>query len=200
MRRVVVNEFLSLDGVMQGPGGPTEDESGGFTLGGWTVTYWDDTMNQFMDRTMGHPIDLLLGRRTYDIFAAYWPTAPEEAGGKPLNDATKYVASHTDVQLDWDRSQRIEGDVAEGVAAIKQGEGPDLVVFGSGELVRTLLGAGLVDEFRLMIFPVVLGTGKRLFAEGVKPGALKLVESAVSSTGVLMTVYEPAGEVVTGSL
>jgi dihydrofolate reductase len=199
MRQLIVSTFLTLDGVMQAPGGPGEDDSGGFTHGGWSVSYWDEPMGRFMDEAMSRPFDLVLGRRTYDIFAAYWPHAPEEAGAKPLNDATKYVASRSRPTLEWSRSVLISGDVAEGVARLKEGDGPELQVHGSGNLVQTLLRHGLVDQFRLLVFPLVIGTGKRLFADGTVPAGLKLVASSVSTTGVLMGVYEPAGEIVTGS-
>ena len=199
MRKLIVNTFLTLDGVMQAPGGPGEDDSGGFTYGGWSVNYWDEPMGRFMDEAMSRPFDLVLGRKTYDIFAAHWPNAPEEAGGKPLNDATKYVASRGRPALEWSNSVLIDGDVAEGVAALKAEEGPELQVHGSGNLVQTLLRHGLVDQFRLMVFPLVIGSGKRLFAEGTLPAGLRLVDSSVSTTGVLMGVYEPAGEIVTGS-
>lgn len=199
MRKLVVSTFMTLDGVMQAPGGPGEDDSGGFAYGGWSVHYWDEQMGQVMGAAMSTPFDLLLGRRTYDIFAAYWPDAPEEAGAKPLNDATKYVASRGRPTLGWSRSVLIEGDVAEGVAALKQEDGPELQVHGSGNLVQTLLRHGLVDEFRLWVFPLVLGSGKRLFAEGTVPAGLRLVDSTVSTTGVVIGTYVPAGEVVTGS-
>jgi dihydrofolate reductase len=199
MRKLVVTTFLTLDGVMQAPGGPGEDDDGGFAHGGWSVNYWDEQMGEVMGSAMSTPFDLLLGRRTYDIFAAFWPTAPEEAGGKPLNDATKYVASRGRPTLEWSRSVLIEGDVAEGVAALKQEEGPELQVHGSGNLVQTLLRHQLVDEFRLWVFPLVLGSGKRLFAEGTVPAGLRLVDSTVSTTGVMIGTYEPAGEIVTGS-
>ena len=199
MRKLVVSTFLTLDGVMQAPGGPGEDDDGGFPHGGWSVNYWDDQMGEVMDAAMSAPFDLLLGRRTYDIFAAFWPNAPEEAGGKPLNDATKYVASRGRPTLEWSRSVLIEGDAAEGVAALKQEEGPELQVHGSGNLVQTLLRHQLVDEFRLWVFPLVLGSGKRLFADGTVPAGLRLVDSTVAATGVMIGTYEPAGEIVTGS-
>jgi dihydrofolate reductase len=199
MRRLIVNTFLTLDGVMQAPGGPGEDDSGGFTYGGWSVNYWDEPMGRFMDEAMSRPFDLVLGRKTYDIFAAHWPNAPEEAGGKPLNEATKYVASRGRPTLEWNDSVLIEGDVAQGVAALKAGDGPELQVHGSGNLLQTLLRHGLVDQFRLMVFPLVIGSGKRLFAEGTVPAGLRLVDSSVSTTGVLMGVYEPEGEIVTGT-
>ena len=199
MRRLMVTTFLTLDGVMQAPGGPGEDDSGGFTFGGWSVNYWDERMREFMTQTMSVPFDLLLGRRTYDIFVTYWPDAPEEAGSKPLNDATKFVASRGRPTLDWKESVLIEGDAAEGVAALKRTDGPELQVHGSGNLIQTLTANELVDEYRLWVFPVVLGSGKRLFADGAIPSGLKLVDSTVSTTGVVIGTYEPAGEIVTGS-
>jgi dihydrofolate reductase len=199
MRELIVNAFMTLDGVVQAPGGPGEDESGGFALGGWSFHYWDDRLDEAMTEVMGVPFDLVLGRRTYDVFAAYWPTAPEEAGGKPLNDATKYVASRGRPELPWDRSVLIEGDVAEGVAALKAQDGPELQVHGSGNLIQTLLPAGLIDRYHLWVFPLVIGSGKRLFGAGTVPAGLRLVDSSVSTTGVLMGTYEPAGEIVTGS-
>src|SRR6476661_1645586 len=199
MRKLLVNTFLTLDGVMQAPGGPGEDDSDGFTLGGWSVNYWDDSMGEVMGEAMSAPFDLLLGRRTYDIFAAHWPNATDDPGAKPLNDATKYVASRSRPALEWSNSVLIEGDAAQGVAALKQGEGPELQVHGSGNLLQTLIRHGLVDSYRLWLFPLVLGSGKRLFADGTIPAGLKLVDSKVSSTGVVIGTYEPAGEIVTGS-
>ena len=199
MRRLIVTTFLTLDGVMQAPGGPEEDPSDGFAYGGWSVNYWDDVMDRFQAQAIRGPFDLVLGRKTYDIFAAYWPTAPEEAGGKPLNDATKYVASRRRPKLEWSKSVLLEGDAAEAVAALKQTNGPELQVHGSGNLVQTLLRHNLVDLYRLWGFPLVLGSGKRLFSEGTIPAGLKLVDTTVSSTGVVIGTYEPAGDVVTGS-
>ncbi|MGZ4152287.1 MAG: dihydrofolate reductase family protein, partial [Actinomycetota bacterium] len=180
MRKLIVSTFLTLDGVMQAPGGPDEDDSGGFAWGGWSVNYWDEPMGRVMGEAMAAPFDLLLGRRTYDIFAAHWPKAVDDPGAKPLNDATKYVASRGRPSLDWGPSVLIEEDAAEGVAALKRADGPELQVHGSGNLVQTLLRHGLVDEFRLWVFPVVIGSGKRLFADGAIPGGLELVESTVS--------------------
>jgi dihydrofolate reductase len=199
MRKLIVSTFLSLDGVMQAPGGPGEDDGDGFRHGGWSVNYWDDRMSEVMGAAMSVPFDLVLGRKTYDIFASYWPTAPDEAGGKPLNDATKYVASRNRPTLEWANSVPIEGDAAEGIAALKAGDGPELQVHGSGNLVQTLLRHHLVDEYRLWVFPLVIGSGKRLFADGALPGGLKLVDSVVSTTGVFIGTYHPAGELVTGS-
>ncbi|MDQ3654091.1 MAG: dihydrofolate reductase family protein [Chloroflexota bacterium] len=199
MRKLIVTTFLTLDGVMQAPGGPGEDDSDGFAHGGWSVNYWDDLMGQVMGELMSAPFDLVLGRRTYDIFAAHWPTAPEEEGAGPLNNATKYVASRGKPALSWQNSVLIEGDVAEGVAALKRGDGPELQVHGSANLVQTLLRHNLVDQYHLLIFPVVIGTGKRLFADGAIPTGLKLIDSKVSTTGVMIGRYEPTGELVTGS-
>jgi dihydrofolate reductase len=199
MRKLIVGTFLTLDGVMQAPGGPEEDPSGDFAYGGWSVTYWDDMMGQVMGEMMSVPFDILLGRRTYDLFAAYWPKAPEEAGGKPLNEATKYVVSRGQPTLEWGPSVLIEGDAAEGVAELKKQDGPELQVHGSGNLVQTLMRHNLVDEYRLWVFPLVIGSGKRLFADGTIPAALKLVDRKVSTTGVVIGTYEPAGEIVTGS-
>jgi dihydrofolate reductase len=199
MRELIVQTFLTLDGVMQAPGGPGEDDESGFALGGWSVNFWDDVIDEYMAEVTGTPFAMVLGRVTYEIFAAFWPTAPEEAGGKLFNEATKYVASRGRPALEWRNSVLIEGDAADGIAKLKQEDGPELQVHGSANLIQTLLANDLVDRFRLMVFPVVVGSGKRLFAEGTLPGALKLVDSKVSTTGVTIATYEPAGELVTGS-
>ena len=199
MRKLMVTTFLTLDGVMQAPGGPGEDDDGGFPYGGWSVNFWDDHMAEVMDQQTAKPFAMVLGRRTYDIMAAYWPHAPEEAGGKVFNDATKYVASHRPLTSEWANSVPIAGDASAGIAKLKEEDGPELQVHGSANLIQTLLAHNLVDEFRLWIFPVVLGTGKRLFAEGTMPSALRLVDSTTSSTGVTIGTYELAGEVVTGT-
>ena len=199
MRKLIVSTFLTLDGVMQAPGGPGEDDSGGFAHGGWSVNYWDEQMGQVMGEAMNTPFALVLGRKTYDIFAAYWPHATDDAGAKPLNDATKYVASRSHPTLGWSNSVLIEGDAAEGIAALKEEDGPELQVHGSGDLIQTLLRHNLVDRFRLWIFPLIIGSGKRLFSEGTVPSGLKLTDTKVSSTGVVIGTYEPAGEIVTGS-
>ena len=199
MRRLIVSTFLTLDGVMQAPGGPEEDDSDGFTHGGWSVNYWDERMGEVMDEAMGRPFDLVLGRKTYDIFAAYWPHATDDQGAKPLNDATKYVASRSKPTLSWAKSALIEGDAAEGITTLKREDGSELQVHGSADLIQTLLRHSLVDEFRLWVFPLVIGSGKRLFSDGTIPAGLKLVDSKVSTTGVVMGTYEPAGEIVTGS-
>jgi dihydrofolate reductase len=199
MRKLIVSTFLTLDGVMQAPGGPEEDDGGGFGYGGWSVNYWDEQMEQAMGAAMSAPFDLVLGRKTYDIFAAYWPHAPEEAGGQPLNEATKYVASRGHPALGWRTSVLIEGDAAEGIAALKNKDGPELQVHGSGNLIQTLLRHNLIDQYRLWVFPLVIGSGKRLFADGTIPSGLRLVDSKVSTTGVVIGTYEPAGEIITGS-
>jgi dihydrofolate reductase len=199
MRRLILNTFVSLDGVMQAPGGPEEDPTGGFDHGGWAVTQWDDLMWAAIGETMGKPFDLVLGRKTYEIFAAHWPHTDEEPA-EQLNNATKHVASTTlEGPLDWANSHLIEGDVPTGVARLKEQDGPELQVHGSADLIQTLLEHDLVDEFRLYIYPLVLGKGKRLFGEGTIPANLKLTDSKVSSTGVMVNTYEPAGEVPIGS-
>jgi dihydrofolate reductase len=199
MRKLIVQTFVTLDGVMQAPGGPGEDDSGGFAHGGWSVNYWDDQMGEVMGEATSRPFAMVLGRRTYDIMAAYWPTAPEETGAKVFNDATKYVASRGRPTLEWSNSVPIEGDAADGLAALKREDGPELQVHGSANLIQTLLRHNLVDEYRLWVFPVVIGSGKRLFGDGAIPSGLRLVDSKVSTTGVVMGIWEPAGELVTGS-
>jgi dihydrofolate reductase len=199
MRKLIVSTFLTIDGVMQAPGGPGEDDDGGFTHGGWSVNYWDDQMGEVMGEATSRPFAMVLGRKSYDILSSYWPTAPEETGAKGLNDATKYVASRGRPTLEWSNSVLIEGDAGDGLAALKKEDGPELQVHGSANLIQTLLRKNLVDEFRLWVFPVVIGTGKRLFADGTIPSGLKLVDSKVSTTGVVIGTYEPAGEIPIGS-
>jgi dihydrofolate reductase len=199
LRMLRSTTFLTLDGVMQAPGGPGEDEEGGFSKGGWSVNFFDDEVGEAMDTFMSMPFDLVLGRKTYDIFAAYWPNASAEDVAKPLNDATKYVASRGRPNLSWERSVLLEGDVALAVAALKQEDGPELQVHGSGDLLQTLIREGVVDEFQLLVFPVLVGSGKRLFPQGTVPASLKLIESRVSPSGVFIGRYQPAGELVTGT-
>jgi dihydrofolate reductase len=200
MRKLIVSTFLTLDGVMQAPGGPEEDDSGGFRHGGWTVPHFDEQVGQAMGELTSRPFAMVLGRKSYDIMAAYWPHASEEEGGKVFNEATKYVASRGRPSLDeWSNSVLIEPDAAEGIAALKQEDGPELQVHGSGNLIQTLLRHNLVDRFHLLVFPVVVGAGKRLFADGTIPAGLKLVDSKISSSGVVIGTYETAGELVTGT-
>ncbi len=198
MRELIVNTFLTLDGVMQAPGGPDEDPTGGFEHGGWSFGYWDEQMETVMGASMSKPFDLVLGRKTYEIFAAYWPHS-DGPYAEPLNQATKHVASTTLTELEWENSKPIEGEVPAGVRALKQQDGPELQVHGSANLIQTLLRHNLIDRYHLLIFPVVIGSGKRLFADGAIPTGLKLIDSKVSSTGVMIGTYEPAGELVTGS-
>jgi dihydrofolate reductase len=187
--------------VRQAPGGPEEDTSGGFAHGGWSAPHWDDLMGEVLDEAFAVPFDLLLGRRTYEIFASYWPTAPSEAGPtKPFNDATKYVASRGRPPLDWGPAVLIDGDAAEGVAELKEGEGAELQIHGSGNLIQTLMRNGLVDVYRLWFFPVVIGSGKRFFADGAVPAMWRLVDHEMSTTGVHIGTYEPAGKLVTGTV
>jgi len=200
MRKIVVLSFVSLDGVMQAPGGPEEDTSGGFQYGGWTVPYADEFSGEIMGKQMSVPFDLLLGRKTYDIFAAYWPK--QDLTGQfagPFNEATKYVVSASSPKLDWDKSVLIDGDVVAKLTELKQHDGPMLQVHGSGNLIQTLLKNDLVDELWLKIFPVTLGKGKRLLAEGTIPAAFELTESNISPSGVILANYKRSGEVQTGS-
>ena len=199
MRRIIVSTFLSLDGVMQAPGGPGEDPSGGFDQEGWSVNYWDDRMDQVMTEFLGRPFDLLLGRKTYEIFAAYWPHAKDDQSAAPLNAATKYVVSTTLASADWSPSVLIRTDVVEQITRLKQQDGPELQVHGSSQLAQTLISHDLIDEYRLFIFPLLLGRGKRLFGDGVIPAGLRLVETKTSTTGVIIAIYERAGGINLGS-
>ena len=196
MRKLAVNTFMSLDGVMQSPGGPDEDPTGGFTHGGWGAPYFDEEMMQRVAESA--PYELLLGRGTYEIFAAHWPY-DEGPIADQLNSTRKHVASTTLKEVDWNNSTLITGDVAEYVATFKSQDGPEIQVHGSPGLVQTLLEHDLIDEFRLWIFPIVIGTGKRFFGEGAIPAALKLVDSNVSKTRVTINVYERAGDINPGS-
>lgn len=196
MRKIIVLTFLTLDGVMQAPGGPQEDTEGGFAYGGWVVPYFDDTLGQTMGEQMSRQADLLLGRKTFEIFAGYWPEHEDEWPG--VNDVTKYVASNTMTSHGWRNSTFLGGDVVEKLRRIKQEDGPDIQVHGSSNLLQTLLAADLVDELWLKIFPVTLGPGKRLFGEGAIPAAFALAESKVTPSGVIVATYKRAGEVETG--
>jgi dihydrofolate reductase len=197
MRKITVLTFMTLDGVMQAPGGPDEDTTGGFKHGGWTVPYFDEFLGEAMGEQMGQPFDLLLGRKTYDVFAAYWPHHEDEGAG--LNKATKYVVSNEARQLAWGPSQLITGDVVTEIRQLKNQDGPMLQVHGSSELIQTLLKSDLVDELWLKIFPVVLGGGKRLFGDGTIPAAFALKESRTTPSGVVVASFSRAGEVKTGS-
>ena len=196
MRKLIVNTFMTLDGVMQAPGGPDEDPTGGFTLGGWAVNYWDEEMMGQMEEA--EPYELLLGRGTYEIFAAHWPYADGPIADH-LNSTRKHVASTTLERVEWNNSTLITGDVADYVATLKGQGGPEIQVHGSPGLIQTLLKHDLIDEFRMWTFPLVIGTGKRFFGDGTLPAALKLTHSKVSKTGVTINTYERAGDVEPGS-
>ena len=195
MRKLTVNTFMSLDGVMQAPGGPDEDPTGGFTLGGWAVNYFDDEMMQRM--TKADPYELLLGRGTYEIFAAHWPYDEGPIANR-LNSTRKHVASTTLDRVEWNNSVLITGDVSDYVETLKAEDGPEIQIHGSPGLIQTLLRHDLIDQFRLWIFPVVLGAGKRFFGDGTMPAGLKLVDSEVSKSGVTINTYERAGEITPG--
>ncbi len=203
MRKIIVLSFITLDGVMQAPGGPGEDTSGGFEYGGWTVPYFeeDDLLGQVMDEQTGHPFDLLLGRKTYDIFAGYWPHQDESTTpfARKFNKARKYVASRSPIKLDWNNSVLLQEYIVEEIKKLKAQDGPELQVYGSADFIQTLLKNDLVDELWLKIFTITLGTGKRLFTEGVIPATFELTNSKVSPSGVIIANIERAGEVETGS-
>jgi dihydrofolate reductase len=195
VRKIITTTFITLDGVMQGPGGPEEDTSNGFKYGGWQMD-WDDedkVSDTIMAKFMATPFDLLLGRVTYDIWAAFWPKhADEPIWGKPFDKARKYVVSHNSINLTWDNSELITGDVVAEIKKLKDSEGPDLWVWGSGNLIQTLLKENLIDRMHIWTFPVTIGTGKKLFAEGTQPQRFKPVDSKITSTGVIFATYEPA--------
>ena len=197
MRKVIVLEHISLDGVIQAPGGPEEDTSGGFAYGGWIAPYSDAVLGSALRKQMNKPFDLLLGRKTFDIWAPYWPQHADTWPG--VNTATKYVASNTMTSHEWQPSVFLSGDIAKKVATIKQQPGPELHVWGSGDLVQTLMKHDLVDAFWLMIYPITLGAGKRLFADGKVPMAFKVTESTVTPNGVIVVNYERAGAIKNGS-
>jgi len=200
MRKLIASTFASLDGIMQAPGGPEEDPTGGFTLGGWMCGYGDESMDISASGFDGKDRELVLGRRTYEIFEAYWPYQPvDHPIAKTLNAAKKYVASRTLTTVHWNNSTLLHGDVVSAIIALKAQSGPDLQMIGSGNLIQTLQTAALIDEYNLWTFPVVLGRGKRLFSETARPSALRLVRSQVSNTGVVMSTYVPDGDVQPGS-
>jgi dihydrofolate reductase len=202
MRKIVVLSFISMDGVMQAPGGPTEDTSGDFKFGGWTVPYFDDFAGKIMDEQMSRPFDLLLGRKTYNIFKSYWPQHADDIG-RVFNKAIKFVASNSlsenTPETDWQKTVVLKGDVVAELKKLKHSHGPDLQVHGSGNFIQTLLLNDLVDELWLKIFPITLGKGKKLFAEGTIPAAFTLEKCVHSPTGVIFVNYTRAGEVKTGS-
>ena len=195
MRKIIVLSFITLDGVMQGPGGQTEDTSGNFTYGGWVVPYFDDFVGRIMGEQMSRPFDLLLGRKTFELFASYGPQQES-----PINEATKYVASNTLTTHEWSKTVFLKGNVVDEIKKLKLQDGPDLQVHGSGNLIQTLLKHDLVDEFWLKIFPVTLGTGKRLFDQGTLPASYTLIASQSSPSGVIIATLKRAGEVQTGSV
>jgi dihydrofolate reductase len=199
MRKLIVLIFISLDGIMQAPGGPIEDTSGNFKYGGWTVPYFDEFAGNEMAKQMTPPFDLLLGRKTYDIFAGYWPQQKGHPIATVFNKATKYVISDDSIPLDWENSVLITGDVAAKIKDLKATDGPMLQVHGSSELIQTLLKNDLIDELWLKIFPVTLGDGKRLFGDGTIPAAFELIESKTSPSGVIFASYKRSGDIKTGS-
>jgi dihydrofolate reductase len=198
MRKLIVNAFLTLDGVMQAPGSPN-DRSGGFTYGGWTVPFWDEAIEAWQREATSPPFDLLLGRKTYEIFAGYWPGATDVEGADVFNRARKYVVSRTLRRVDWQNSTLVDGHVGKAVAQLKEMDGPEIQGAGSGNLVQTLLSEDVVDGLRLLLYSIVLGRGKRLFADGTLPRAFILEDSTTSPSGVFMARYERAGDVTIGS-
>ena len=203
MRRITASTFVSLDGVMQVPGGKEEDTEGGFDHGGWSVGYFDDVVGQAMGEYMTPPFDLLIGRKTYEIFAGYWPGAAEGDDAeiaKPLNDATKYVVSTTLTSVDWEPGVLINGDVVTEIKQLKAGDGPDIQVHGSSVLLQTLHANNLIDWHQLVISPVVIGTGKRLFGDGTVPAGLRLVDAKIAPSGVIIARYEPDGAIKYGQM
>jgi len=196
MRKIISITQVSVDGVMQAPGGPEEDATGGFTDGGWAMPFFDDAANKVINEIMAGEFGMLLGRRTYDIFASYWPyQAADNPIAKAFNKATKYAVTHRSDGLTWERSQQIGGDVVNELRRLKASDGPELHVWGSSNLLQTLMAAELVDEYRLWVIPVVLGKGKRLFENGVPPHGLSLVATASTPRGVLFNTYRPAGPI-----
>lgn len=197
MRKVIAVTFVTLDGVIQAPGGPNEDTSGDFKYGGWVVPYSDDFLGKVMGEQMKQPFSLLLGRRTFEIFASYWPQ--HEADWPGINDATKYVVSNTLKSHEWKNSIFIKSEAVDEIKKIKKQDGSDLQVYGSSQLIQTLLKHDLIDKLWLKIFPITLGTGKRLFGDGTIPAAFKLTDSKISPKGVIVANYERAGKIKTGS-
>jgi dihydrofolate reductase len=200
MRKIVAGEFVSVDGVYQGPGGPDEDRDGGFDQGGWVVPFIDDAFGEYIVGLINSADAFLFGRKTYDIFAASWPMTPEDDPvGAKFNNSPKYVASNTLTSASWTGTTVLSGDIAAELAKLKEGEGGDIQIAGSGDLIQTLLKNDLIDEFALIIFPVVIGEGKRLFGQGTLPRSLKLVNTTAFATGVIVATYAKAGELGTGA-
>ena len=200
MRKIIACEFISMDGVIQSPGGPQEDTTGGFKWGGWTVHYWDDIMNEAMNKQLGEPYDLLLGRFTYDIFAAHWPYQENDPMAETFDRIKKYVVSTKNIDLPWQNSVLIKGDVINQLKAIKNQDAPDLIIFGSSKLVQTLLDNQLIDVLQTWIFPITLGKGKKLFSETGPAAQWKLTNSIAATTGTSINTYVPDGEVKTGEM
>ena len=201
MRKIITTTFVTMDGVMQAPGGPQEDTSGDFAYGGWQAGWGDDVTNKIIQDFMAIPFEMLLGRRTYDIFAGYWPNHPEiELIAKPFNNTKKYVVSHETKELSWNNSVLITGDVVAEIKKLKAMDGPDLWVWGSGNLIQTLLKHDLMDRMHIWTHPVTIGTGRRLFADGAQPKTFKLVDSKISSDGVIFATYNSAGPLKTGTV
>src|SRR5437867_7830115 len=205
MRKLVVNTFMTLDGVLQAPGGPEEDPTGGFKHGGWSVNYWDEMMAKTMDKSIRKPFALLLGRKTYEIFAAHWPFVKNDPdklnamAADRLNNAKKYVVSKTLDKADWENSTLIKGDVVQEIIKLKKQDGPEIQIHGSGNLIQTLLKHDLIDEFQVWTFPLSIGNGKRLFGEGTIPAGFRLLDCKSSTTGVIIAVYARDGKIKTGS-
>lgn len=195
MRKIISITHVSLDGVMQSPGGREEDPSNGFTHGGWVMPFMNESSGNVIGEIISRDFDLLLGRRTYDIFANHWPKYDDNPIGKAFNKATKYVVTHRQDGLTWEKTQRIDGDAVEEIRRLKASDGREMHVWGSSGLLQTLIGADLVDEYRLWVFPVVLGKGKRLFENGAPPRGLKLIDTLTTGSGVLINTYHPAGEI-----
>jgi dihydrofolate reductase len=199
MRKINASTFISLDGVMQAPGGPEEDPSEKFEFGGWTVPYWDDASGAIMGEIFANPYDLLLGRRTYDIFAGYWPQHNDNPIGEQFNAVNKYVATSSPDTLTWQNSKPLGSDVVASLRELKKQDGPDLLIQGSSVLAHSLLASDLIDKLTLLIYPVILGHGKRLFDDAALPSSFRLASSKTSGTGVIMATYERDGAVKTGS-
>jgi len=199
MRKLIINTFVTLDGVMQAPGGPEEDPTSNFNFGGWSFHYWDEVMGNFMDEFMSKPFELLLGRKTYEIFAAHWPYITNDPVADKFNATKKYVASRTVNKLNWTNSVLIKSNVENEIKKIKEQSGPELQVHGSSKLIKTLVNENLVDQFNVWTFPVTVGKGKQLFGEGVNASNLKLVDVKSSGTGVIIATYQPAGGLKLGS-